>query len=238
MFGYRQYLGLFLGLWLCSSMAFQRSIRSVRSSNIFRTAIAYDTEVDDEVKYKSLVVSGFLSKENNFAEAFAFSKLFKTGKHSDITSITDDVKFARKRLMSPGLVYSGLTDVLKFSEVDKSEESLERAVSGKEAWLSFNITSAELPLYATIAAKAGLKRVVFAVCVPPGESGEGIVFDSAVATLTAANIAYTILKYGAVRKMGEAKYPYKIVRGVLALPTEGGVLSSEDLMRVRREEMR
>ena len=45
-------------------------------------------------------------------------------------------------------------------------------------------------------------------------------------------MAYTIFKYSEVRKMGEAKFPYRIVRGVLPLPTDGQVLSSDDLMRV------
>lgn len=97
------------------------------------------------------------------------------------------------------------------------------------------MTSAELPIYASIAAKVGLKRVVFAVNVQGEEKGEGMTFDEAVNTLEAANVVYTICKFGAVRKMGEAKYPYRIVRGSLALPTEGQTLSSEDLMRVLTE---
>jgi hypothetical protein len=44
--------------------------------------------------------------------------------------------------MSPGLVYSGLFDVMDFREietsVEKRVESLETALQGKEAWLSFN----------------------------------------------------------------------------------------------------
>jgi hypothetical protein len=46
-----------------------------------------------------------------------------------------------------------------------------------------------------------------------------VTFEEAVETLKAANIVYTICKFGAVRKMGEAKYPYRIVRGSLPLPT-------------------
>jgi hypothetical protein len=44
--------------------------------------------------------------------------------------------------MSPGLVYSGLFDVMDFREIETSAEkrveSLETALQGKEAWLSFN----------------------------------------------------------------------------------------------------
>lgn len=98
-----------------------------------------------------------------------------------------------------------------------------------------SVTSTELPVYASIAAKVGLKRVVFAVNVQGVEKGEGVTFDEAVETLKAANVVYTIFKFGAVRKMQEAKYPYRIVRGDLPLPTEGQTLSSEDLMRVLTE---
>lgn len=196
-------------------------------------------DLSEEVQYKSLVVSGFVSKENNFAESFTLSKLFKTGKWSDITTVTDDLKFARKRIVSPDSVYSGLMDVLKFAVVDTSAEgkdaSLQAALSGNEAWLSFNVTAEQLPSYATIAANAGIKRAVFAVYVGAGESGEGVTFDAACNILTNANVDYTIIKFGPVKKMAESKVPFRLVRGELALPTEGGVLSSEDLMRVRDE---
>ena len=81
------------------------------------------SDLSEEVDYKSLVVSGFVSKENNFAETFSLSKLFKTGKWSDITTVTDDLKFARKRIVSPDSVYSGLMDILKFAVVDCPDQS-------------------------------------------------------------------------------------------------------------------
>lgn len=194
------------------------------------------SDLSEEIQYNSLVISGFVSKANNFAESFTLSKLFKTGKYSEITTVTDDLKFARKRIVSPDTVYSGLIDILKFAVVDPSSETkdaaLEAVLAGNEAWLSFNVTAAELPSYATIAAKAGLKRVVFAVYVASDETGEGITFDTACGILAAADVAYTIVKFGPVKKMEESKVPFRLVRGELALPTEGGVLSSEDLMRV------
>ena len=91
----------------------------------------------------------------------------------------------------------------------------------------------ELLVYAKIVAKVGIKRVIFAVNVPIEESGDGVTFTSAVETLAAANIQYTIFKFGETRKIGEAKYPYRIVGGEMALPKEGNdILSSDDLTRV------
>ena len=223
-------------LWLSLTTAFHSMNLVIRRHHSRTVTSMSDSDLED-ITLNSVAVSGFISKENNFAEAFVFSKLHKTGRWKEITTITDNIKFARKRMMSPGLVYSGLTDILKFAEIDKSDSSLETALAGKEAWLNFNVTTADVPALADIAVKVGLKRVVFAVCVPPEESGEGVTFDTAVATLSAANIAYTIIKYGVVRKMGEAKFPYKIVRGELSIPTEGDILSSDDLMRVSMLQM-
>ena len=232
-------LSLVLALSATLSSAFHfGNIKSRFSAKTSSVKMSDISDLSEEVDYKSLVVSGFVSKENNFAESFTLSKLFKTGKYSEITTVTDDLKFARKRIVSPDSVYSGLIDILKFAVVDPSsdgkEAALEAALVGNEAWLSFNVTAAELPSYATIAAKAGIKRAVFAVYVASDETGEGITFDSACGILTAADIAYTIIKFGPVKKMEESKVPFRLVRGELALPTEGGVLSSEDLMRVNR----
>ena len=96
------------------------------------------SDLSEEIQYNSLVISGFVSKANNFAESFTLSKLFKTGKYSEITTVTDDLKFARKRIVSPDTVYSGLIDILKFAVVDPSSETkdaaLEAVLAGNEAW--------------------------------------------------------------------------------------------------------
>lgn len=89
-----------------------------------------------------------------------------------------------------------------------------------------------LPSYASIATKLKLKRVVFAVNVQGDELGENITFDETCKLLSDANVNYTILKFGDVRKMKESKFPYRIVRGSLPLPSDGDLLGSEDLMRV------
>ena len=233
---YGQYYSYIFTLWLYTSLALQKTISNVGYRTGRISVSVTDYEADTEVPYNSIVVSGFLSKENNFAETSVFSKLFKAKKWSQMTSVTDDVKFARKRLMSPQLVYSGLSDVLTFAEVDRSDESMETAIKGKDVWLSFNVTSAELLDYAKIAAKNGVRRAIFAVSVPIEESGDGVIFTSAVETLAAANIQYTIFKYGEIRKIGEAKYPYRIVGGEMALPKEGNdILSSDDLTRVSQQ---
>ena len=190
--------------------------------------------IKDEPTYQSLAISGFISKKDGFAETDVFSKLFATGKWSAITTITDDIKFARKRFVNPSTVYSGMIDVLDFAEAD-SDSALEGVLAGKEAWWAYGISSAQVPAYANIAAKHGMKRAVFAVKMDETERGADVTFDAACAALSAAGVDYTIIKYGEMRPMAEAKYPYRIVRGVLPLPTEGDGLSTGDLWRVRGE---
>jgi len=106
------------------------------------------------------------------------------------------------------------------------------AVKGKEAWLAFNVSTANLPAYASVAAKAGCKRAVFGVYMDAQERGEGVTLADAAKTLGDAGVDYTIIKFGDVRKMAEAKYPYRLVRANATLPEEEGMLSSGDLMRV------
>ena len=204
--------------------------RVVRGRSVMRMS-----DLSEEVQYDSLVISGFLKSQVGFAESGIFDAAHATQKYKEITAVADDILFARKRLMSPKAVYSGLIDVLQLAESDGSEESMAGAVAGKEAWVAFNVTTAELPVYASVAAKAGCKRVVFAVYLSATEREEDVTLDASTKLLEAAGVDYTILKFGDVLKKEEAVYPYRLVRADAALPQEDGLLSSGDLMRVLAE---
>lgn len=193
----------------------------------------------ESAPFSKLVVSGFISKEANFAEPFVFSKLYEsdTTRWTSITALADDIGFAKKRMVNPTNVYNGLVDILGYSEF-RAESDLDVSLATHDAWLGFNVSIAQLPVYAALAAKYKLRRVVFGVHVPSDMRGPDVVFEEAQKTLAEAGTAFTIIKFGDVRKMGEAKYPYRIMRGALPLPEEsetGNALSSEDLMRVLAE---
>lgn len=183
--------------------------------------------------FKSILVSGFVSKANNFAQPFAMNKLFQKGTWESITTTTDDTKFARKRLVDPSSVYSGLIDILQYAEVS-DKATLQTSLSGKDVWLAYGLESSDLAEYCSVAANAGVKRVVFAVKVSEFETKlPDLIFSDACSILSDAGIAYTIIKYSSVATMAEAKFPYRIVRGSKPLPDAGSTpLSSEDLMRV------
>jgi hypothetical protein len=144
------------------------------------------------------------------------------------------VSFAKKRMVSPSSVYNGLYDVLEYCLIG-SDADMEGAVQGKDAWLAFNVTVAQVTPFAELAVKSGVKRLVLGVHVPADMRGPDMCFEDAQKLLTEAGVAFTIVKFGDVRKMGEAKYPYRIMRGALPLPEASdyaALLSSEDLMRV------
>jgi uncharacterized protein YbjT (DUF2867 family) len=112
---------------------------------------------------------------------------------------------------------------------------MDAALEGRDAWLGFNVSASEVPAAAALAIKHGIKRLVLGVYLSPDERGADNVFADTQAQLAAAGVAFTIVKFAEVKKMGEAKFPYRIMRGELPLPgaTEvSSAVSSEDLMRV------
>jgi hypothetical protein len=85
---------------------------------------------------------------------------------------------------------------------------------------------------ANAAVKAGVKRAVFGVNMTSSDNTSDM-FESAANVLRAANVVYTIVKYAATTNMAESKYPYRIVRGELPIPSQGTMLANQDLYRVR-----
>jgi hypothetical protein len=209
----------------------QSASRSTLSRSLSMSKSDEENDLTGEVSYDGVFVSGFISKETEISEPFVFNRLWASSKWSKITALTDDVKFARKRMVTPTSVYTGLIDILEYST------NLEETIGDHEAWIAFNVSSSDLNAMAKVAADKKLKRVVFAVPVEEKDSGAGVVFKSACDTLSKASVDYTILKFGSNEaiRMGEDKFPYRIVRGEMAMPTSGDILSSDDLMRIIAE---
>jgi hypothetical protein len=59
----------------------------------------------------------FTSLLSNFELIYMFN-LHTQNKVKVITAVSDDISFAKKRLVTPRSVYTGLIDVLEYSEVD------------------------------------------------------------------------------------------------------------------------
>lgn len=193
-------------------------------------------------EYKQIALSGFISQASNFANSKIFVNIFEKGFVEGLKALTDDLKYAKKRLVGPKTVYSGLIDKLSYEAIQGDEE-LELALADMDAWVAYNVTTEQLPIYAALAAKLKLKRVVFGVsCTTAEDQGADVTFDSVCDLLKSSNTAYTIIKYAPPRPMQEAKFPYRVVRAGLPLPTkvEGDsnsapALSLDDLLRVMTE---
>lgn len=210
-----------------------------------------------------VVVTGVISKENDFVNTFVLGNLFSKSNLGALSIVVDNAKFARQRIISPKAVYSGLTDALTIKEVpdyqEKTSPALKDSLMGSEVWLAFNVSTVNKQVvdYASLAAEVdGLKRVVFGVKIPSSsDSADSTevtqMIDEAVNILSAKGIEYTIVKFADIIQRGEAKAPYRIVRKELPLPTgnppESGKndgdqfstpsqpLSSDDLFRVLSE---
>jgi hypothetical protein len=197
-----------------------------------------------------ILLSGFVSKASNFVDSDVFTKVFKAGftpnsgsgsgkmfvpasttSCRQLTAITDDIPFAKKRLVSPKSVYSGLVDVLNFSD------NLESSLAEQDAWVAFNVATSDLLDLSRKAASSGIKRVVFAVNLKEEERSQiDLEFSEACSILRDAGTDFTIIKYGDVAIFEEAKFPYRVVRGSAPLPnSQDRFLSSGDLMRIITE---
>lgn len=225
---------------------------STRASSTGTPAVI-EEETIPEIIMENILLSGFVSKEYGFSDTDIFDKVFSGGAKApegtgsgkmfipgedstrQLTAHSDDIPFAKKRLVSPKSVYSGLIDSLKFSSGPVDE-----ALNGQDAWVAFNVTTSEVMSNAEKAVAAKLKRVVFAVYVDECERRTpNMDFKDACEKMDAAGVKYTIIKYGDLQKMLEAKFPYRVVRGALELPLPEGstapALSSGNLFRIISE---
>lgn len=211
---------------------------------------AGDSAVQQQPILSKILLSGFISKSSNFVDSEVFTKVFKAGftpnygsgsgkmfvpasttSCRQLTAITDDIAFAKKRLVSPKSVYSGLVDVLNFSD------NLESSLTGQDAWIAFNVVTSDLLGLSRKAVSSGIKRVVFAVNLKEEERRlADLEFNEACSILRDAGTDFTIIKYGDVVNFEEAKFPYRVVRGSAPLPeNQDHFLCSGDLMRIITE---
>lgn len=204
-----------------------------KRSTLLHSETPATTSAQAEVYYDSIAVSNCVNKAKGITENFVFDKLYDKMKFNSITTLTDDIPFAKKRLVTPTSVYSGLIDILGYEQVNDAA-TLDTALKGKDAWLCIDIAAGDLMTHVDLAIKNGLKRVVFGINLSGSETeASDLVFTKETELLAKSGIHYTLLKYSSLNlsKVGESKVPYRIVRGSLPLP-QGKILSHEDLLRM------
>lgn len=217
------------------------------ASTVTVAATADAALVDKEVglnleDLSTVVLSGFSSKQNNFADSFVASKLFEKNTWKDIVIATDDIAFAKKRMVTPNAVYSGLIDAIQYTCLNEAQldedPNLETSLKGKDAWICFDVPFDKVQLFASIAAKNCIKRLVLAVnCSANSEyRGENVTFDSAVEILKEAGVVYTLIKFSKLQTSGESKVPFRVLPGKSAFSSDTMTPpANQDLFRIMTE---
>lgn len=145
--------------------------------------------------------------------------------HSDFSAITaysSSIADAKKMLLSRQARYSGLLDMLTFSDGEPAE-----AFAGAETWISINSDDQALIAQLAAAKAAGVKRVLFHY------SSDGPSDGTTAGSLSGdlAGMTYTVLRTGKLTKDGGGG---GMTVGELATPTCGDV-PKDDVFRIVTE---
>jgi hypothetical protein len=154
---------------------------------------------------------------NHEESAFEFEK---------IVAFVDDVKFAKKRLLSRSARYTGLLDKLDFTEAESagglpSTEQLE-GVKSWVAYLDGDDTLGDLEKVAATAKSASSIKNV-AVLLTNAVDLDAAASEAAIKTLKDAGVQYTVVAVGKLEDHAEGKIPFKYAE----LGTEDAVLSAD-----------
>lgn len=117
-----------------------------------------------------VLVSGFLNSKER-TDQFVFDILQAQGKWEKIVAFSENMSFAKKRLVSRKSRYSGLLDVLEFDEGDKYDPvTMEEKLQGCSAWLCFDCEGGKVKESVEVATKAGVKTMVITSTVSASEA--------------------------------------------------------------------
>lgn len=154
---------------------------------------------------------------NHEESAFAFTK---------IVAFVDDIKFARKRLLSRSARYTGLLDKLDFAEASSpgglpSPTDLE----GVKSWIAY-LEGGDLPAQikeVAAVAKSSSTLQNVAILLSNAIDVDVAASASAVAALNETGKEFTVVAVGKLEDHAEGKIPYKFAE----FGTDDGVLPSD-----------
>mmetsp|Transcript_55123 Transcript_55123/g.83411 ORF Transcript_55123/g.83411 Transcript_55123/m.83411 type:complete len:497 (+) Transcript_55123:91-1581(+) len=156
---------------------------------------------------------------NHEESAFEFDK---------IVAFVDDVKFAKKRLLSRSARYTGLLDKLDFVEAESagglpSKEQL----AGIKSWVAYlegDSMLADLEkVAATVKSVSGLENV--AVLLAGAVELDAAASEAALKALKDAGVQYTVVAVGNLEDHDEGKIPYKYAE----FGTENAILPADSI---------
>jgi len=150
-------------------------------------------------------------------DEFALSLLNEQELWTSIVLATDNSVSTQKRFLSRTARYSGLLNVLNFETVDvAAADQLSAVLEGANAWVAFNVSQAAVPQLSEAALKAGVKRAVFTVELPPARINETFIaeLDAAAKAFEAAGAYFTGIRHGTLVE-GDEDNPYEIVNATV-----------------------
>jgi len=123
-----------------------------------------------------------------------FQSLFDHADFDEIKALSSSVAEAKKMLISRQARYSGLIDVLKFSE-----GSLSEGMAGATMWVAMNAKPDVLSEQIAAAKQAGIKRAFVHLCSPEYASLDTKALE---ATLQGSGMSFTLLRTGKLSEKG------------------------------------
>lgn len=156
-----------------------------------------------------------------YATRTVFQALYDHGDFDKITALSTSIAEAKKMLISRQARYSGLIDVLDFSEATPAE-----AMAGADVWLAINAKASALPAQLEAAKAAGVTRAMIHLCSDDPEDSS---LDAAAleGVLGSSGVTYTLLRTGTLAEKGAGA---GIKLGELDLPVCDDV-PKEDIFR-------
>lgn len=157
------------------SVSYRTGLSNGRTSTVGVQRRSAETMVADGGK---VLVSGFLNSKER-TDQFVFDILQAQGKWEKIVAFSEDMVFAKKRLVSRKSRYSGLLDVLEFVEGDKYDAAtMDEKLQDVSAWLCFDCEADKIKDSVGFAKKAGVKNMVISSTVSAADAESAGVEDT------------------------------------------------------------
>lgn len=181
---------------------------------------------------ESLVVTD--GTDSFYESRGVFQTLFDFGDYDRITALSSSVVDAKKMLLSRQARYSGLVDILQFSEAPLAE-----GMADANVWVAVNAKPSEIDAQVEAAKAAGVKRA-FVMLSSAGPEDADLNIPALESTLAGSGMEYTIMRTGTLSndgsgsglKLDQADLPvcedvnkddiYRFVTESLTLPSANG----------------
>lgn len=125
-----------------------------------------------------VMVTGFLNAKER-TDQFVFDILQAQSKWEKIVAFSDNMAFARKRLVSRKSRYSGLLDVLEFDEGDRYDSAImQEKLQGCSAWLCFDCEGDKVKDSVEFAKNAGVKSMVISSTISAADAARAGIEDA------------------------------------------------------------